>query len=47
VILDVRIERGPAIALFQKFGFQLARSREIAGRKMLDFYLDLYRDPGS
>jgi ribosomal protein S18 acetylase RimI-like enzyme len=47
VILDVRIERGPAIALFEKFGFQLARTREVAGRKMLDFYLDLYRDPGT
>ncbi|MCH8343864.1 MAG: GNAT family N-acetyltransferase [Planctomycetes bacterium] len=47
VILDVRIERGPAIALFEKFGFQLARSREVEGRKMLDFYIDLYRDPNA
>ena len=47
VILDVRIERGPAIALFEKFGFQLARSREVEGRKMLDFYFDLYRDPSA
>ena len=45
VVLDVRIERGPAIALFQKFGFKHARTREIAGRKLLDFYIDLYRDP--
>jgi ribosomal protein S18 acetylase RimI-like enzyme len=45
VSLDVRIERGPAIALFTKFGFSLARSRDIDGRKLLDFYLDLYRDP--
>ena len=45
VILDVRIERGPAIALFGKFGFQLNRMREVNGRKMLDFYLDLYREP--
>lgn len=44
VVLDVRIERGPAIALFEKFGFVLARSREIDGRKMLDFYVDLYRE---
>ncbi len=43
VILDVRIERGPAISLFEKFGFQLARAREIDGRRMLDFYFDLYR----
>ena len=45
VSLDVRIERGPAIALFTKFGFALARTRDISGRKLLDFYLDLYRDP--
>lgn len=45
VILDVRIERGPAISLFEKFGFQLNRTREINGRKMLDFYLDIYREP--
>jgi ribosomal protein S18 acetylase RimI-like enzyme len=44
VVLDVRIERGPAIALFQKFGFKHGRTREIAGRKLLDFYIDLYRD---
>jgi ribosomal protein S18 acetylase RimI-like enzyme len=42
VVLDVRIERGPAIALFQKFGFKHARTREIGGRKLLDFYIDLY-----
>ena len=47
IILDVRIERGPAIALFEKFGFQLVRSREVGGRKMLDFYFDLYRDPSA
>ncbi|MCI0363990.1 MAG: GNAT family N-acetyltransferase [Phycisphaerales bacterium] len=44
VVLDVRIERGPAIALFHKFGFKHARTREIGGRKLLDFYIDLYRD---
>lgn len=44
VVLDVRIERGPAIALFEKFGFTHARTREIGGRKILDFYIDLYRD---
>lgn len=45
VVLDVRIERGPAIALFEKFGFSHTRTREIDGRKLLDFYLDLYREP--
>jgi len=47
VTLDVRIERGPAIALFEKFGFQLNRTREINGRRMLDFYVDLYREPSA
>ncbi|MCH8823170.1 MAG: GNAT family N-acetyltransferase [Planctomycetes bacterium] len=47
IILDVRIEREPAIKLFEKFGFQHSRSREVNGRKMLDFYVDLYREPGS
>jgi ribosomal protein S18 acetylase RimI-like enzyme len=45
VVLDVRLEHEPAIALFGKFAFQLARRREVAGRCMLDFYLDLYREP--
>ena len=47
VSLDVRIERGPAIALFEKFGFTLNRSREVNGRRLLDFYLDLYREPNA
>jgi ribosomal protein S18 acetylase RimI-like enzyme len=45
IVLDVRIERGPAISLFEKFGFSHTRTRDIDGRKILDFYLDLYRDP--
>ena len=47
VTLDVRIERGPAISLFEKFGFSLNRTREINGRRTLDFYLDLYREPSA
>lgn len=45
VTLDVRIEREPAIKLFEKFGFSLSRTREVDGRRMLDFYIDLYREP--
>jgi GNAT superfamily N-acetyltransferase len=45
VILDVRLERSPAIAILQKFGFTHVRTREIDGYKRLDFYLDLYREP--
>jgi ribosomal protein S18 acetylase RimI-like enzyme len=47
IVLDVRIERGPAIALFEKFGFRHCRTRDIDGRKMLDFLLDLYTEPGA
>lgn len=47
VILDVRIDRGPAIKMFETFGFMLSKSREIDGRKMLDFYFDLYRESQS
>lgn len=47
VILELHIERGPAIALFRRFGFRLNRMREVGGRTMLDFYLDLYREPGA
>jgi ribosomal protein S18 acetylase RimI-like enzyme len=47
VVLDVRIEREPAIAMFEKFGFILVRTREHDNHKMMDFYLDLYTDPGS
>ncbi len=44
VVLDVRIERGPALAMFDTFGFLHGRDREISGRKLRDFYLDLYTD---
>ncbi len=47
VALDVRIDRGPAIALFEKFGFTLGRTRENDDRPTLEFYLDLYRDSDS
>lgn len=47
VRLDVRSERTPAIALFEKLGFVHSRTREMEGRKRLDFYLDLYSDPDS
>ena len=45
VALDVQMDRGPAIALFEKSGFKLSRTREINGRKLLDFFLDLYSEP--
>jgi len=45
VVLDVRIDRGPAISLFEKFGFKHARTRAVDGRELMDFYLDLYKEP--
>lgn len=47
IVLDVRVEREPAIRMFEKFGFTLAKDRKVDGRRTLDFYLDLYREsPG-
>ena len=45
VVLDIRMDRAPAISLFEKFGFKLSRSRDIDDRRMLDFYMDLYSEP--
>ncbi len=47
VVLDVRVERQPAIHLFEKFGFYLSRMREQDGRRTLDFFVDLYSDPNA
>jgi len=43
VLLDTRVERTDAIALFERFGFQLTRTREVEGKQVHDFYLNLYR----
>ncbi|NOG52817.1 MAG: GNAT family N-acetyltransferase [Planctomycetes bacterium] len=43
VVLDTRVERAAAVALFRRFGFQLNRQRDVKGKVVLDFYLDLYR----
>jgi GNAT superfamily N-acetyltransferase len=45
IVLDVRIERAPALAILQKCGFTHSRTREIDGRKTLDFYMNLYSHP--
>ena len=44
VVLDVRIEREPAIRMFDSFGFLQGRERDLNGRQLRDFYLDLYSD---
>lgn len=45
VILDTRIEQGPAMRLFERFAFQHTRTRSIGGKDLLEFYLDLYHEP--
>lgn len=48
VRLDTRLEptqTGLAAQLFDRFAFQHNRTREVAGKAVLEFYLDLYREP--
>ncbi len=47
VRLDAFGDQKVAIALFQRFGFQLSRTRQVSGRDSMEFYLDLYRRPGA
>jgi ribosomal protein S18 acetylase RimI-like enzyme len=42
VTLDTFMEREPAIKLFEKFHFRHSRTRELAGKELLYFYLDIY-----
>ena len=42
VALDTFVDRDPAIKLFEKFHFHHARTRQVVGKDMLYFYLDLY-----
>lgn len=47
VIFDTRINADTALDLFDKFGFQHTRTRETEQKDLLEFYLDLYRQPKS
>lgn len=42
VTLDTYIDREPALRLFEKFKFRHSRTRDVAGKTLLYFYLDLY-----
>jgi len=44
VRLDTRFERDAAIGLFDRFGFQHTRTRNLHNKDLLEFYLDLYRE---
>lgn len=45
VRLDTRFERSDALSLFDKVGFQHTRTRNVQGKDLLEFYLDIYRNP--
>jgi ribosomal protein S18 acetylase RimI-like enzyme len=40
--LDTFMEREPAIKLFEKFHFRHDKTRNVAGKELMYFYLDLY-----
>ncbi len=42
VTLDTYLDRDPAVRLFEKFRFRHQRTRTVAGKELLYFYLDLY-----
>lgn len=42
VLLDTRVERIPAVSLFEQFGFQLTRTRTVDDKQIHEFYLNLY-----
>ncbi len=45
VRLDTRFERHEALGCFDRAGFEHTRSKTLHGKELLEFYLDLYRDP--
>lgn len=42
ITLDTFVDREPAIRLFKKFHFHHNRTRNVAGKDLLYFYLDIY-----
>lgn len=42
ITLDTFMDREPAIRLFEKFHFRHSRTRELHGKELLYFYLDIY-----
>ena len=46
VTLDTFMEREPAIRLFEKFRFRHFRTRNVAGKDLMYFLLDLYAGEG-
>ena len=42
VTLDTFMDREPAIKMFEKFNFKHSRTKQVNGRELLYFYLDIY-----
>jgi ribosomal protein S18 acetylase RimI-like enzyme len=47
ITLDTFMEREPAIKLFEKFRFRHNRTRNVGGKDLMYFYLDLYMQDGA
>lgn len=47
ITLDTFMEREPAIKLFEKFRFRHNRTRNVGGKDLMYFYLDLYTQDGA
>ena len=45
LVLDTRFDASTAMDLFDRFGFQHTRTKNVSGKDLLEFYLDLYRQP--
>ena len=46
MVLDTQLDPGaPIVEMFDRFAFQHNRTRNVQGKELLDFYLDLYREP--
>jgi len=45
IVLDTRYDPSTALDLFERFGFQHTRTRNMHGKDTLEFYLDLYHKP--
>lgn len=41
--LDTHFEKDAAVGLFDRVGFQHTRTKQVHGKELLEFYLDLYR----
>ncbi len=45
IVLDTRFDPDAVVTVFDHFGFQHTRTKNLHGKELLEFYLDLYRQP--